>query len=615
MRRNWGMGLAVTFGATLLLGGAARADLVGHWTFDGTLNDSTLNGNNGTFSGSPLPSFSNDVPSSIGAGQSVLFGGGSGHVLVPDNASLDITGSMTIAAWVKPNGNVAWDGIVAKSPSDGSLSNHAGNYELRLENGTRRPTFHHQRGGLNDTIAYPNATGTVANNAWQHVAVTATNGGSVQFYVNGAPAGSFATVGLFGATNNNPLYIGTRADLFTTMDGWIDDLKIYNNALSPTDVFLLANPGIDPGTPYPSVANLRARASTFYTPDNRNPTNAVNNSGMVGRLHQANAPGASMWLSASGDVNPTFDIDLGGMHIVDDLRVWNYNENANATCCLGRGVRLADVYVAGADGVFGATPVLTGVELDPASGTLSDFSQVVTLGGVAARYVRLAVTGNHGDASFTGLSEVKVTGNAVAGQTPLPVTVSNVSSNLVGFNRNAAYAVNGTGLGYGDSHSIAPDATMWLNQGTFGNVPEDQFDLDPEITFDLGSEQSIATMKIWNYNETLPGLEDQLLGRGIALTHVLYAREDGIFETLYEFLEVDRANGSSTVDYSQSIDMQGVVARYVKFDIVSNHGGDANFVGLSEVQFFGVPEPSTYAMAVMGGLALVGAARRRRRSV
>lgn len=600
--------------AMLVCAGSARADLVAHWTFDGTLDDSTANANNGTFMGAPLPTFSGDVPASLGAGQSLFFGGSSGHVLVPDSNSLDITSAITISAWVKPNGNVAWDGIVAKSPSsNGSMANHAGNYELRIENSaTRQLTFHHQRGGVNDTIAYAGSPATVVNNTWQHVAVTAQNGGSVSFYLNGVPAGTFATNGLFGATNTNPLYIGTRADLFTTMDGWIDDLQIYNNALSPVDVFLLANPGADPGTPYDMIPGVRARASSAFTADGRLPQHAVNGNGLVGRWHVVNPPGGNMWLSAAGDVNPTFDMDLGGVYNVDDLRIWNYNENANASCCLGRGVRLADVYVAGQDGVFGAAPVLTGVELDQAPGTLSDFSQVVSLGGVAARYVRLAVTANHGDGSFTGLSEVKVTGGAVAGGVPLPTTIASVSSNLAGFNRNAAYAVSGAGLDYGDTHTIAPDGNMWLNQGTFGGDPSIH-DLAPEITFDLGSVQKIATMKIWNYNETVPGREDELLGRGVAMTDVLVAGEDQVFFPLYTFLEIDRANGDSTVDFSQSFDMGGVMARYVKLDILSNHGGDNNFVGLSEVQFFGVPEPSTYALAAVG-LATLAFARRRRRA-
>ena len=43
---------------------------------------------------------------------------------------------------------------------------------------------------------------------------------------------------------------------------------------------------------------------------------------------------------------------------------------------------------------------------------------------------------------------------------------------------------------------------MWLNEGTFGNGPAD---LTPDITFDLGQVRSIDQMKVWNYNEWLPG--------------------------------------------------------------------------------------------------------------
>jgi hypothetical protein len=631
MRRNWLrlICVALSIGATFTLGSSVlRADLVGHWTFDGTLEDASVNGNDGTFMGAPLPMFSSDVPAVIGAGQSISLAGGNAHVLVADNPSLDIIGAMTISAWVKPVGNVGWDGIVAKSPSsNGSAAGHAGNYELRIESGGRRLQFLHQAGGVDDTRGYTSPS-VAANNAWQHIAVTVVNGGAAQFYLNGAPAGSFAVNGLFGATNDNPLYIGNRGDFTTTpMDGLIDELRIYDNALSPLDVFLLANPGVDPGEPYPMIASARARASSFFTGDGRTPAGAVNGSGLVGRLHIANSPGGNMWLSAENDVNPTFDIDLGGVHTVDDLRIWNYNENANATCCLGRGVALADVYVAGADGVFGASPILTGVELDPAPGTLSDFSQVVSLGGTQARYVRLAVTANHGDASFTGLSEVKVTGSAVAGQAPLPTTVASVSSNLAGFDRNAAYAVNGAGRLYGDAQSIVPDGTMWLSQGTFGADPLIH-DLAPEITFDLGSEQVIDSMKVWNYNEyraDLPERIAELLGRGVALANVLIAGEDMNFTTLYEFLELDRApEGGDAADFGQLVDMQGMTARFVKFEILANHNGKdflnplsddglANFVGLSEVQFFGVPEPSTYALAFVG-LATLACIRRRRRA-
>lgn len=130
-------------------------------------------------------------------------------------------------------------------------------------------------------------------------------------------------------------------------------------------------------------------------------------------------------------------------------------------------------------------------------------------------------------------------------------------------------------------------------------------------------------MKVWNYNETAAGREDELLGRGVALANLLIAGEDLVFQTLYEFLELDRASGDATVDFSQSIDMQGRSARYVKLEILANHNGaifgdevgpDAfqNFAGLSEVQFFGVPEPSTYALAMVGLSTLLCVRGRRR---
>ena len=52
-----------------------------------------------------------------------------------------------------------------------------------------------------------------------------------------------------------------------------------------------------------------------------------------------------------------------------------------------------------------------------------------------------------------------------------------------------------------DTHSISPEGTMWLNNGTFAEPN----DLDPEITFDLGGVVSLDQVKVWNYNEELAG--------------------------------------------------------------------------------------------------------------
>ena len=166
----------------------------------------------------------------------------------------------------------------------------------------------------------------------------------------------------------------------------------------------------------------------------------------------------------------------------------------------------------------------------------------------------------------------------------LPATILSVSSNLAdhsGFNRTADYVLDLSGWTNEGFHSIGPEGNMWLNTGSF----VEPNDLEPEIAFDLGAVVEIDSVKVWNYNETLPG-RDELLGRGVAAADILVAGEDLEFTVLAEGVEFDIAPGVEDEDFGQIIDL-GVEARYVKFDILSNHDGDNDFVGLSEVIFFG----------------------------
>jgi hypothetical protein len=191
------------------------------------------------------------------------------------------------------------------------------------------------------------------------------------------------------------------------------------------------------------------------------------------------------------------------------------------------------------------------------------------------------------------------------GWAQIPTSIQSASSSLgAPFDRQAEYAVNGAGLN-GQTHTIVPDAFMWLNNGVFA-APND---LEPEITFDLGSIQALDSMKVWNYNETLPN-RPELLDRGVGTADILVAGEDLVFTPFISGQAFDIAPGVDNVDFGQVIDLTGASARYVKFDILSNHGGDNNFVGLSEVQFFAVPEPSSY-LAFVFGTAMLALLRRR----
>jgi hypothetical protein len=75
---------------------------------------------------------------------------------------------------------------LAKNPSEGSGDNHAGNYELRIENGSRAPNLLFETGAPNSTqghLASPEHV--VPEGQWTHLAVTAAAGGDLKFYLNG----------------------------------------------------------------------------------------------------------------------------------------------------------------------------------------------------------------------------------------------------------------------------------------------------------------------------------------------------------------------------------------------------------------------------------------------
>ena len=169
------------------------------------------------------------------------------------------------------------------------------------------------------------------------------------------------------------------------------------------------------------------------------------------------------------------------------------------------------------------------------------------------------------------------------------------------FNRQDDFIVNGNGLS-GGLHNITPDGGMWLSRGTgFGGD-----DLDPSVSFDLGAVYTINSFRVWNYNEA-----GNLSRRGVNGVSVEYGETLALGATvagITNFTQAPGANGYAGELYNSFAPFD---ARYVKFDIDSNHGGDNNFYGLSEVQFDGVlapttviPEPSSTALLGLGILSI-----------
>ena len=185
----------------------------------------------------------------------------------------------------------------------------------------------------------------------------------------------------------------------------------------------------------------------------------------------------------------------------------------------------------------------------------------------------------------------------------LPGNVTASSEIPPNFNRQDDFLVDGSGLS-GGQHLAAVEPNMWLSTGTsFGGD-----DLDPFVIFDLGAVYTINSFHVWNYNEAPPNLT----ARGVNAVSVQYGLTAALGSTVPGITNFAQASGLDTYAGESFSSFTPFNAQFIKFDIDSNHGGDNNFYGLSEVQFDGVlvPEPGSATLLALG---LTGMLLRRRR--
>jgi hypothetical protein len=201
--------------------------LVGYWSFNApdihwptsVAYDRSGMGNNGS-----IVNMSNSSSPVAGAsGQALNFDSINDHILVPNSTSLNITSSITISAWIKPNsfGQNNFGRIVHKDGVNG--------YIFSLNNNSITNGLLFYSGGVNASTS-----NVITLNRWQHVA-SVFNGSTVTLYVNGIAVSTQAQPALTASTAS--LGIGIRpADSLRGFDGIIDEVRIYNRALSDSEM-------------------------------------------------------------------------------------------------------------------------------------------------------------------------------------------------------------------------------------------------------------------------------------------------------------------------------------------------------------------------------------------
>ena len=210
--------------------------LVGYWKLDElsgtTASDSSGAGNDGTYTGGPT--LGAPAPNNLGA----YFPSDGKCVIAPASSTLNALGvsnaDFSVAFWVKPMAATGdWRPLLHK----GSVDTERGP-GLWLNPGSNWIHFR-----VSTTANWNEGTNSVANlptGAWSHIACVKA-GYKWRCYVNGN-LDTELTLSAGTTGNNGPLYLGDDP-WYGGSNSYMDDVRIYNRALCPTEIQQIENNG------------------------------------------------------------------------------------------------------------------------------------------------------------------------------------------------------------------------------------------------------------------------------------------------------------------------------------------------------------------------------------
>jgi hypothetical protein len=187
---------------------------------NGSLLDVSGNGHHGTLTAGTSRGFVK-----IGAGNSALEIDGV-NTKVDTGSDWIGTNNITLSAWVYPKSVGEIYGRIIDKSADTSATNGF-NLFIGATGGTAYGVQ------VNAGTSTASGAGSVVYNSWQHVLVTITSNGVVNFYINGVLSGTANQSSGTPVTGTSIVTIGNRSGATDrTFDGYIANIQIYNTILS-----------------------------------------------------------------------------------------------------------------------------------------------------------------------------------------------------------------------------------------------------------------------------------------------------------------------------------------------------------------------------------------------
>lgn len=229
--------------SSIVLPGATKANfepkinngLVAYYPFNGNANDESGNGNNGTVNGATLTNdrFGNNS-------RSYSFNRNTNNdISIATNPTINALSNITITAWVNLNsyaaaGEGGYNHFVNKS-------DQANNHQFVFASNSTQLYFYFGSGNNGFTT-----NNLPKLNQWAHLAVTYNYDGNVsnskcKFYINGSLVDTKQTTTGLNQTNHNLRLGAFSNETFNRLDGKLDDVRIYNRALTQEEITYLYN--------------------------------------------------------------------------------------------------------------------------------------------------------------------------------------------------------------------------------------------------------------------------------------------------------------------------------------------------------------------------------------